>query len=73
MNQAKESNKQSQQEMILAHLKAYKSITPIEALNAYGCFRLGARIFNLRRSGIGIKTETMAVGGKSFAKYSLIN
>lgn len=42
--------KQNQNARILAHLKIH-SITPIHALKLYGCFRLGARIWDLRQQG----------------------
>lgn len=43
---------QSQCEKILIHLQAGKSINPIQALNLYGCFRLGARIYDLKKLGL---------------------
>ena len=61
----------SQSQQILKHLKSGKTITPLEALSEYGCFRLGARIFDLRRSGYDIKTEVVSENGKTFAKYEL--
>ena len=63
--------KLSQQTLVLAHLKR-KSITPIEALNLYGCFRLAAIIYNLRRSGVAIKTVNKTENRKTFAQYFLI-
>lgn len=53
------SNNQTQQ--IHTHLQAHGAITPLEALNLYGCFRLGARIWELRRAGIRIKTQKVSV------------
>ncbi|MGJ7024981.1 helix-turn-helix domain-containing protein [Petrimonas sulfuriphila] len=64
---------ESQTIQIKEHLLSGKSITPIEALNRYGCFRLGARIFDLKRDGLNIKTEMVERGGKRFAEYRLIN
>lgn len=66
----KKSKKISKQSKVLAHLVSGKSITPIEALELYGSFRLGALIFNLRAEGHNIKTETMP--GTRHAKYSYI-
>lgn len=43
---------QSQCEKILIHLQAGKSINPIQALNLYGYFRLGARIYDLKKLGL---------------------
>lgn len=56
---------------ILAHLRE-KPITPLEALNLYGCFRLGARIFDLRAQGYNITAEMVDVGGARVAKYRLV-
>lgn len=63
----------SQQEKVLARLMEGKSITPLEALRDFGCFRLGARIFNLRKQGYNIVSRTVvASDGKKFSEYSLI-
>ena len=61
----------SQEKRILEYLKEGNSITPLDALNRFGCFRLGARIWNLKHSGHNIKEEDVRIGGKRFAKYSL--
>ncbi len=61
----------SQETLILNHLKRGQSISPIQALNDYGCFRLGARICDLKKKGYNIKTETIHNNHKHFAKYSL--
>lgn len=58
----------SQNEQILAALKR-GPLTPIEALERFGCFRLAARIEELRRQGHSIVTTTAERGGKSFARY----
>lgn len=61
---------------ILRHLQEVGPITPLEALELYGCYRLGARIFDLRHDGHCINTEL--VEGKDrfgqpmrYARYSL--
>ena len=61
----------SQNEMILDALMKGESLTPIDALNRFSCFRLGGRIHELRQRGYDIKTEIVKDGGKSFARYSL--
>lgn len=48
-----------------------KSITPIQALNKFGIFRLGARILELRQAGHDIVTIMQNKNGKRFAKYEL--
>lgn len=59
-----------QVEQILNHLKR-EPITPLEALDKYGCFRLGARIYDLKCLGWKIDTEIVTNNGKRYAKYSL--
>jgi hypothetical protein len=62
----------SQNKLIAEHLKSGRPITPLEALNRYGCFRLGARILELRKEGIPIETEMIGLSnGKRIAQYKL--
>lgn len=63
---------ETQNKLILQHLKV-KPITPIEALEYYGCFRLAARIRDLRMYGHLIHTELTEQDGKRFATYTLIS
>lgn len=67
----------TQCERILRHMQDYGSITQAEAVSEYGCYRLGARIFDLKARGVPIRSET--VTGKNrygeltcFARYSII-
>ena len=60
----------TQSEQILNHLKAGHSITPLEALDKFGVFRLGARVYDLKREGYDIRTERLALpSGKHVARY----
>lgn len=59
----------NQADAILEHLKRGDAITPIDALNLYGCFRLAARIDDLRKSGHFIETEIIKKDGKKYARY----
>ena len=43
--------KETQTTKILAHLKKYESITPLDALREYGCMRLASRINDLKNMG----------------------
>ena len=52
-------------------LMSGKSITPLQALNKYGCFRLAAAIHKLRKEGMAIETEYVTKNSKTFAKYFL--
>ena len=56
---------------ILNHLK-HGPITAVEALNSYGCFRLAARIKDLREDGHEIETQDLILpNGKTIAQYFL--
>lgn len=62
----------SQELDILMHLKRGEILTPLEALNEYGCFRLSGRILDLRKMGFNIKTTMIELeNGKKIASYSL--
>lgn len=61
----------TQKAQIKAWLENGNSITPIEALQQWGCFRLAAVINRLRNDGMDIVTEKVTNGRKSFAKYYL--
>ena len=64
-------NPQSQEAMILKALNNGLKITPLMALDLYGCLRLGARIWELKRMGHQIKTEIVTTStGKRVAQYS---
>ena len=56
---------------MLNHLKNDNGITPLEALNKFGAFRLSAIIFDLKKDGYDIDTEIIKNGGKHYANYKL--
>lgn len=63
--------------MILDFMRDRGSITQAEAADELGCWRLGARIWDLKNSGYAIRremiTKTNRYGEKvRFASYSLI-
>ena len=60
----------SQETQILSHLKR-GPIDPMKALTLNGCFRLAARISDLRDKGHDIRTQIIERDGKRFAKYWL--
>ena len=62
----------TQNQRILDYLKSGKTLTPLVALEKFGCFRLSARIFNLREQGNAIITNNITRKGKTFAEYSLM-
>ena len=64
--------KPTQAKRILGYLQAGHRLTPMDALEQFGCFRLAARIHELRRDGWGIQERTVETrGGKRVAEYSL--
>ena len=59
----------TQNELILNHLKQGYIVTPVSALHLFGCFRLAARINNLR-AYTPIESEMIKLpNGKRVAKY----
>lgn len=60
-----------QTDAIRAHLLSGRDITPLQALDSYGCFRLAARIDELRKTGMNIETITETRNGKKFARYRI--
>ena len=60
----------SQTTQILDMLKR-GPVTAMDALQQAGCFRLAARIADLRQQGHHIETETIEVNGKHIASYKL--
>ena len=56
---------------ILSHLKRHGSITALDAIREYRCFRLAARINDLRGEGHNILTQMILVNDRRFARYSL--
>lgn len=62
----------SHKAQIKAALLAGETITPIDALNRFGCFRLGARIWDLRDEGMNIINEWRTLqNGKKVAAYRI--
>jgi hypothetical protein len=61
----------TQTELVARHLKEHKRITPLDALKLYRIMRLGARIWELRRQGMTIKSKLVSWNGKHFAEYSI--
>lgn len=67
------SDERSQCKLILAHLLAGHTLTPLEALRLFGCLRLGGRIFDLRKLGhaIEMEWEWSPDRKKKWARYSM--
>ncbi len=64
------NTRESQSKQILEALLAGRKLSPIEALNDYGCMRLGGRIFDLRDAGWSISDEWYETkSGKRVKRY----
>lgn len=61
----------SQNALIKGWLLNGNSLTTLDALTMFGCFRLSARISNLKDQGMNIMTEMVEVNDKRIAKYYL--
>ena len=67
----KKSNyRASQRDMIRDALLSGRVISPIDALDKYGVYRLSAVIYDLRKEGLDIITYTNP-NQRLFAEYSL--
>lgn len=60
----------TQCEMIIKHLNEHGSITQMDAVK-FGCYRLSARIHDLRELGYEIETKTETKGKSTYARYSI--
>lgn len=66
--------RETQTQVILRHLQSGRTITPLESLSLFGCFRLGGRIYDLKKMGYKIESKMVDVGnGKHVAQYRLLN
>lgn len=66
----------TQNEQIVAYIHKYGSITQAQAASDLSCYRLGARIFELKRSGVQIITENVTKRNAAghvvnFARYRI--
>ena len=62
----------SQTEQIRAHLDRGAAIDPQTALRLYGCFRLAARILEIKQAGVRIKRDwKTSREGARYAVYRL--
>jgi hypothetical protein len=61
---------ETQLKLIKKHLLSGKGLTPLYALQYFGCYRLSARIHDLRQT-MNIKTNNVISNGKRFARYTL--
>lgn len=64
----------SQIKDIARHLAEHGSITALEALEEFGCFRLAARIYDIRSKGIDVMAADLKLpSGKHVTRYIWVN
>lgn len=63
----------SQVKEIKHYLQSGGTLTSLDALDKFKCFRLAAVIHNLRLEGLDVKTRMLKNGQKSYAQYYLEN
>ena len=57
---------------ILAHLQSGRTLTALEALEWFKCFRLASRVCDLRKAGHLVEKRTVKTNsGKNIAQYYL--
>ncbi len=61
----------SQKQRIRDALELGQPITPLDAMQWFGCSRLAARIKDLRRDGMDIETIIIQKGRTRYASYRL--
>lgn len=66
----------TQKEMILDYMRQTGSITTADAVAEIGCYRLAARISDLKRDGVKVKSEPVTSRNRwgkkvRFKRYSL--
>lgn len=57
--------KKSHKQLILEHLKAHGCITAAEAISRFRCYRLAARISDLKADGHNIITDNKDADGNT--------
>lgn len=63
----------TQTRAILNHLQEGHVLTPLQALQYFGVFRLSARILELRKAGWNIVAHRKRIGTKTIAMYQLLD
>ena len=61
----------TQSDQVMEYLLTGAELTPLEALDKFGCLRLAARIWDLRKDGVDIIERTEWRGKKHWSVYKL--
>ena len=67
--EARVEAKRTQEARIFDYLIEGNTLNPLEALEKFGCLRLGARIFDLRKKGLNVQMRLVRKDNKNFAQY----
>lgn len=71
-NNINRESSESQNAKIRDWLESGNTLTPMEALQMFGCFRLASRIHDLRSRGLNIAMKKIhGQNGKRYAQYSI--
>jgi len=60
---------ETQNKRIEAYLMSGRTLTPLDALHEFNCFRLSARIYDLRKRGLDIESRTRKITSDGKQKY----
>ena len=61
----------NQEQQILNYLREGNAVTPLLALERFGCMRLASRVHRLREQGYEIETRHKRSNDKVYAEYYL--
>ena len=67
----KTSKTHAQTNEILKYLETGRTITALDALKLFGCQRLAARIYDLKKRGYQFKTKLTCIERSVIAEYTL--
>ena len=60
---------ETQNKRIEKYLLSGRTLTPLDALYKFSCFRLSARIWDLRKRGLDIESRTRKITSDGKQKY----
>ena len=60
---------ETQNKRIQAYLMSGRTLTPLDALHEFNCFRLSARIYDLRKRGLDIESRRRKITSDGKQKY----
>lgn len=61
----------SQRLQIQRYLASGRTLTPLQALEKFHCFRLAARVAEIKAAGHPVSTEMVQLGNTRIARYRI--